>query len=68
MRLVRSVGGSGGNGCISFLQAWSNDKGGPDGGDGGNGGHVIFKASSNVNHLGMPVTVLMQKLFTISTR
>lgn len=37
------MGGNGGDGCISFLHAWSKDKAGPDGGDGGNGGHVILK-------------------------
>lgn len=40
---IRAVGGSGGNGCISFLSVWCKDRAGPDGGDGGNGGHVIFQ-------------------------
>ncbi|XP_065370963.1 mitochondrial ribosome-associated GTPase 2 [Calliphora vicina] len=51
---VRVVGGKGGNGCISFLQLWCNERAGPDGGDGGNGGHVIFESSKdvrNLNHL-----------------
>ncbi|XP_022830982.1 mitochondrial ribosome-associated GTPase 2 [Spodoptera litura] len=50
---VRAVGGSGGDGCISFLSAWCKDHAGPDGGDGGNGGHVIFQASyaaKSLNH------------------
>ncbi|XP_059622732.1 mitochondrial ribosome-associated GTPase 2 [Phlebotomus argentipes] len=48
---VRAIGGKGGDGCISFLQLWANDKAGPDGGDGGNGGHVIFQASIGVRDL-----------------
>ena len=36
-------GGSGGNGCMSFLRMFANEWAGPDGGDGGNGGHVIFQ-------------------------
>ncbi|KAJ8706777.1 hypothetical protein PYW07_012855 [Mythimna separata] len=51
---VRTVGGSGGDGCISFLSAWCKDHAGPDGGDGGNGGHVIFQAtysSKSLNHV-----------------
>ncbi|CAH1642588.1 unnamed protein product [Spodoptera littoralis] len=50
---VRAVGGSGGDGCISFLSAWCKDHAGPDGGDGGNGGHVIFQATyaaKSLNH------------------
>lgn len=43
---IRAVGGSGGNGCISFLSAWCKDHAGPDGGDGGNGGHVIFQVTT----------------------
>lgn len=48
---VRAIGGKGGDGCISFLQLWSNDRAGPDGGDGGNGGHVIFQAFPGVRDL-----------------
>ncbi|GAB0093949.1 mitochondrial ribosome-associated GTPase 2 [Sergentomyia squamirostris] len=48
---VRTIGGKGGDGCISFLQLWANDKAGPDGGDGGNGGHVIFQATTSVRDL-----------------
>jgi len=40
---VRTIGGNGGDGQISFLRLWVNDRAGPDGGDGGHGGHVIFK-------------------------
>lgn len=52
---VRAVGGKGGDGCVSFLQLWCNERAGPDGGDGGNGGHIIFQASNDVrnfNHVG----------------
>lgn len=41
-RKVRVVGGSGGDGCISFRSEANVEFGGPDGGDGGHGGHVIF--------------------------
>ncbi|XP_054284353.1 mitochondrial ribosome-associated GTPase 2 [Macrosteles quadrilineatus] len=51
MKAVRVVGGKGGDGCISFLQLWANEKAGPDGGDGGNGGHVVFMATHNVASL-----------------
>lgn len=40
---VRTVGGNGGDGCISFLSAWCKEHAGPNGGDGGHGGHVIFQ-------------------------
>lgn len=43
LRHIRTVGGSGGDGCISFMQLMSNEKAGPDGGDGGNGKIKIFK-------------------------
>jgi GTP-binding protein len=48
LKCLRTVGGKGGDGCISFLHLWSNENAGPDGGDGGNGGHVIFKATTDV--------------------
>nr|XP_014099429.2 mitochondrial ribosome-associated GTPase 2 [Bactrocera oleae] len=51
---VQVIGGKGGDGCISFLQLWCNERAGPDGGDGGNGGHVIFQTSldmRNFNHV-----------------
>ncbi|KAL0274297.1 UNVERIFIED_CONTAM: hypothetical protein PYX00_006754 [Menopon gallinae] len=48
---IQAIGGKGGDGCISFLQMFKNDKAGPDGGDGGHGGHVIFRASKFVTDL-----------------
>ncbi|KAL0125100.1 hypothetical protein PUN28_004326 [Cardiocondyla obscurior] len=48
---VRTIGGKGGDGEISFLRLWVNDRAGPDGGDGGHGGHVIFEASTNIKDL-----------------
>ncbi|XP_011202496.2 mitochondrial ribosome-associated GTPase 2 [Bactrocera dorsalis] len=47
---VQVIGGKGGDGCISFLQLWCNERAGPDGGDGGNGGHVIFQTSTDVRN------------------
>ncbi|CAK9807200.1 Mitochondrial ribosome-associated GTPase 2 [Anthophora plagiata] len=49
LKQIRTIGGKGGDGNISFLQLWSNECAGPDGGDGGHGGHVIFQTSLNVN-------------------
>ena len=40
---IRSFGGNGGNGCLSFLSVFKNEFAGPDGGDGGNGGDVLFQ-------------------------
>lgn len=54
VRNVRTIGGHGGDGCISFLQLWANDRAGPDGGDGGNGGHIVLETSKvikDLNHL-----------------
>ncbi|XP_015591745.1 mitochondrial ribosome-associated GTPase 2 isoform X2 [Cephus cinctus] len=48
VKQVRTVGGKGGDGAISFLRLWVNDRAGPDGGDGGHGGHVIFEVSLDV--------------------
>ena len=48
---MKTVGGKGGDGCISFMHLYLVEKAGPDGGDGGHGGHVIFKATTNVNNL-----------------
>lgn len=45
MKQVRTIGGKGGDGAISFLRLWVNDRAGPDGGNGGSGGHVIFEVS-----------------------
>lgn len=55
---IKTQGGSGGNGCISFLHLWSNDKAGPDGGNGGNGGHVILKATHSIKDLNHVNTVI----------
>ncbi|XP_018561570.1 mitochondrial ribosome-associated GTPase 2 [Anoplophora glabripennis] len=54
---LRVIGGSGGDGCISFLSLWSNELAGPDGGDGGNGGHVIFQASNDIYDLNHVPTI-----------
>ncbi|XP_076657499.1 mitochondrial ribosome-associated GTPase 2 isoform X4 [Halictus rubicundus] len=59
MKQVRTVGGNGGDGAISFAHLWGNDCAGPDGGDGGHGGHVIFQAQENIKDLSHIETVLM---------
>ncbi|XP_012055196.1 PREDICTED: mitochondrial ribosome-associated GTPase 2 [Atta cephalotes] len=51
IRSVKTIGGKGGDGQISFLRLWVNDRAGPDGGDGGHGGHVIFETTSNIKDL-----------------
>ncbi|XP_011504371.1 PREDICTED: mitochondrial ribosome-associated GTPase 2 [Ceratosolen solmsi marchali] len=51
MKQIKVKGGNGGDGAISLLQLWVNDRAGPDGGDGGNGGHVILKVSAGVKDL-----------------
>uniref|UniRef100_A0A182SWX4 OBG-type G domain-containing protein n=1 Tax=Anopheles maculatus TaxID=74869 RepID=A0A182SWX4_9DIPT len=50
-RHVRTIGGNGGDGCVSFLRLWCNENAGPDGGDGGNGGHVVLQATQDVKDL-----------------
>lgn len=50
-RRLRIVGGTGGNGCRSFLSLFGNEWAGPDGGDGGHGGHIIFQADTGLNSL-----------------
>ena len=43
--------GNGGKGSTSFLRTKLTANGGPDGGDGGRGGHIIFKATNDLNTL-----------------
>ncbi|XP_041983964.1 mitochondrial ribosome-associated GTPase 2 [Aricia agestis] len=58
---VRTIGGNGGDGCISFLHAWCKDQAGPNGGDGGHGGHVIFQATHSKKSLNHCNSVIQAK-------
>lgn len=48
---IKTTGGNGGNGLISFRRERCIARGGPDGGDGGRGGDVIFAVNTNLNTL-----------------
>ena len=48
---VHVKAGDGGKGSVSFRREKYVPRGGPDGGDGGRGGHIIFRATKELNTL-----------------
>jgi len=49
--VLELTAGRGGDGLLSFHRERGVPKGGPDGGDGGRGGHIVLRASEDVNSL-----------------